>query len=120
MHHSHAPAEPPCGAEERVAVRHRPRQSAAVTVFVHPDYRGRSGALRDVSAGGTALVLDLAVEAGALLFVQLPGRRAGRTRTLAARVVHLTKLPTGEWLAGCRWQLPLTGDDVRQALHALA
>jgi hypothetical protein len=120
MHHLHAPDQPPPGAEERVSARHRPRRTAPVKVFVPPDYRVQSGALRDVSAGGAGLIVDTAVEAGTLLFVQLPGMRAGRTRTVAARVIHLTPLSTGEWLAGCRWQSPLSGDDVRLTLHAFA
>jgi hypothetical protein len=33
-------------------------------------------------------------------------------------VIHRTRLPTGEWLAGCRWQEPLSGADVRQTLLA--
>jgi hypothetical protein len=118
MHYLHPPDEPPPGADERVSARNRPRRSAGVTIFVQPDYRGRSGSLRDLSAGGAGLVLDWTTEPGALLFVQLPGMRAGRTRTVAARVVHLTRLPTGQWLAGCRWQSPLSADDVRQAMKA--
>jgi hypothetical protein len=106
------------GAEKRRSPRRRPRGSAPVSVFVQPDYRARVGALHNLSAGGAAVLLRGMVEVGDLLFVQLPGRRDGRTRTVAGRVIHRKHIRTGGWLVGCRWQSPLTDEDVRQALLA--
>lgn len=111
---SHAPTS----SEERIAARHRPRRVAPVRFFTKPDYRSREGALRDLSATGSGVIAESAVEVGALIFVQLPGRRQGVTCTRAARVVHRTPLGTGGWLLGCRWQNPLPEDEVKQALHA--
>jgi hypothetical protein len=110
----HAPAT----SEERVAARHRPRRVAPVRFFTKPDYRSRGGALRDLSATGSGVIAGTAVEVGALIFVQLPGRRQGVTCTRAARVVHRTPLSNGEWLLGCRWQDPLPDEEVKTALHA--
>jgi hypothetical protein len=112
------PDDTPTGADARRSSRQQPARVAAVTVFAQPDYRGRAAVLRDLSVGGAGVFLDDAVEVGTLLFVQLPGRRDGRTRTLAARVVYVERLNTGQCLAGCRWRGALTEEEVQQALHA--
>jgi hypothetical protein len=87
-------------------------------VFLKPEYRSRAAAVRDLSTTGAGLLVDDTVDVGALVFVQLPGRRQGVTCTRAARVAHRTLLNTGEWLLGCRWQHPLAEDDLRRVLHA--
>ena len=108
----------PAGSEERVASRHRPRRVASVRLFLRPDFRSRPADLRDLSSTGAGLMVSVAVEVDAVIFIQLPGRRSGLTCTRAARVVHRTLLSTGEWLLGCRWQHPLPEEEVRNAVRS--
>jgi hypothetical protein len=113
-----ASLHPPAAAEERVASRHRPRRLASVRLFVKPAYRSQPADLRDLSRTGAGLIVDAAVDVDALIFVQLPGRRSGVTCTRAARVVHRSRLTSGEWLLGCRWQHELPEEEVKKAVRS--
>jgi hypothetical protein len=73
--------------------------------------------IRDVSAGGVALLLQHRFEPGLALVIELPGAGPGLGDTLVARVVHVQQLPEGDWLVGCAFVSPLSEHDVRDLLR---
>jgi PilZ domain len=86
-------------------------------LLVRPLLRKRAALLRDLSADGAGLLLADPVEPGAALLIQLHGSSPGSVLTLAARVVHATRQPDGNWLVGCRLAARLRGGAWDRALR---
>src|ERR1700736_1262974 len=63
--------------------------------------------VRDVSAGGVALLVQRRFEPGMGLVIELPAAGPSLGDTLLAKVVHVQRLPEGDWLVACAFLSPL-------------
>ena len=69
----------------------------------------RRGWLLEVSADGAGLLVTEEVPAGTQLALEL----APAVGVVQARVVHSCELGDGAWQVGCRFEHPLSDDDLR-------
>ena len=69
--------------------------------------------VQDISATGIGLHVRQALKPGTVLVLTLQTRDHRLSRPLPVRVMHSTALADGEWLAGCRFIRPLSGQDFR-------
>ncbi len=87
-----------------------------VRFLVRPSFQSGRAFLQDVSRIGLSLLLSHRLEPGAVLFIQMRGTRKGNTHTHLAKVVHVTRQPTGVWVVGCRLTCPLSDEELGLAL----
>jgi c-di-GMP-binding flagellar brake protein YcgR len=114
---SNGPESQSAMAERRAAVRYlcnlktmfQPGTSAA------EDLRW-SGVIRDVSVGGLGLVLGRKYDAETILTVELQSKDRRFTRSLVARVVHVSPHEGGRWLHGCAFARPLEERELQALL----
>jgi c-di-GMP-binding flagellar brake protein YcgR len=76
-----------------------------------------TGTVRDISAGGIAVVLNRRFEPGTLLIVDLPGHSKSASRPRPVRVVHATPEREGQWLIGCAFASPLSQNEILNILQ---
>ncbi len=76
-----------------------------------------SARIKDISAGGMGLVLTRRFERGTSLAIEIPATAASPADTLLAKVMHVTRLPGGEWLLGCAFVSTLGDDEVQNLLR---
>ena len=111
--------KPPQGVELRV----RERFSCGLETSCQPlAARGDndmcwSARIKDISAGGMGLVLTRRFERGTCLAIEIPATVASPADTLLAKVMHVTRLPGGQWLLGCAFVSILGDDEVKNLLR---
>jgi hypothetical protein len=112
--------ESPGGKERRVRVRYpTDRESMCQPGEGRLDQVWWLARITDISTTGIALVLQQLRQkfpAGTLLTVELQNWAGDVSRTLQARVVHMTPNPEGGWIMGCAFVTPLTEEDLKALL----
>ncbi len=78
-----------------------------------PENRTFTAQVINLSASGVGLSVMAAIEAGALLSVDLVGTGGKVVRTILACVVHVTKQTTGEYALGCNFIRELDEEDLK-------
>ena len=73
------------------------------------------GIIRDISAGGMALVLRQRLEPGTVLIVELE-TKTGRPRRALVHVIHSTEEKPNRWITGCGFPAPLSEQELRDFL----
>jgi hypothetical protein len=108
-----AEAVPRKAEERRVGLRY-PASGQTTVQPVNGAGPGRLPArLRNISRGGINLLVDRALEPGALLSVDLPGGEGRPTQAVLACVVHVRPHGAGEWAIGCTFSQELADGDLR-------
>ena len=102
----------PQQTEGRAEVRRR----RPCRVLVRPSFQARPAWLQELSCQRIGLVTHEGFAVGTALAVQLECRHADISGVLRARVLHVTQLPGGFWLLGCRLVRPLAFHELL-ALH---
>jgi hypothetical protein len=74
---------------------------------------GWLGRLRDISAGGLALLLRRRFEPGALLIIDLSDKLQAKERSFAVHVVHATPEGKRRWIIGCEFISPLSEEELQ-------
>ncbi len=78
-----------------------------------PENRTYSGQVINLSASGVGLEVNIAVEAGTLISVDLSGMDGQVIRTILACVVHVTSESSNHWSLGCNFIRELTEEDLK-------
>jgi PilZ domain len=73
--------------------------------------------IKDISVGGMGLVLTRRFERGTSLAIEIPATASTPSDTLLAKVMHVTRLPDGQWLLGCAFVSILGDDEVQNLLR---
>jgi serine/threonine protein kinase len=73
--------------------------------------------VRDVSAGGIAVLLARRFEPGTDLFIELWAGAGGQPRRLPARVVRVQAERAGHWIHGCSFDTPLAEAELAALLR---
>jgi hypothetical protein len=73
--------------------------------------------VRDVSAGGIALLMYRPLRPGTVLTVYLRRPNVDSTHLLLVRVIHTRRHVRGQWLVGCMLPRPVSDDEL-EALRA--
>src|SRR5262249_45548024 len=109
-------ASPP-GAERRTWVRYLSRlQGNCRPVGRNKTVDYWPGRLRDISTGGTRLLMGRRFEPGTLLALELPVAAGEQPRLLLARVVRVVNEGLGEWSHGCSFVHQIAEDDLQTLL----
>jgi hypothetical protein len=74
------------------------------------------GWVLDLSARGVGVQLEQPVTASTHVLLQIKSKDSKKSFELAARVVHATMTPCGEWHVGCELLRQLTPEDLDQLL----
>jgi hypothetical protein len=74
--------------------------------------------VKNISAKGMGLVLNSAIERGALLSVKLEGPAQRFSQPLLVRVVRVTERHAGVWQLGCTFAIALDEEEVSAFLRA--
>ena len=75
------------------------------------------GTVRDISAGGVALVLNRRFEPGSLLIIDLSAKTKTASQPRPVRVVHATTERKGRWIIGCAFASPLSQEELQSILR---
>lgn len=106
-------AKDTAGPARRASVRHPHGKSVLGEVIALPANKPILFKVKDISLGGLGLLCEETVSKGAFLAIKL--EKSGSSRTLRARVIHIT--PQGKsFLLGCRLLDPLTTDELDSLL----
>jgi hypothetical protein len=101
------------GPSRRASVRHPHGKMAFGEVIALPANKPILFKVKDISLGGLGLICEEHVMKGAFLAIKLEG--SNYTRTLRARVIHVT--PQGRsFLLGCRLLDELTSEELESLL----
>ena len=100
----------------RATVRYQCPPATPGRVILVNDQEFQRGWVQDLSATGIGMHLNRPLAVGTLVVIQMKSAGAKKTCELAARVVHATQRPTGEWLVGCELVTKLSDDDLEALL----
>jgi PilZ domain len=75
-----------------------------------------SAEIKDISAGGMALLAERCFEPGTVLVIE-PPRKADISASLLARVVRAERHDTGKWTMGCQLVYRMGDDKLRELLN---
>jgi c-di-GMP-binding flagellar brake protein YcgR len=98
--------------ERRVWVRFPADLETRLVAPTRPDEPGLPARIRDVSRGGTKVLVSRAFDPGSLLTVVLPSSSGKTSLAVLACVVHCQPAGEGEWLLGCSFSAELDDDDL--------
>jgi hypothetical protein len=73
--------------------------------------------VREISTGGVGLLLTRPLEVGASILVELPS--GTDTCSIAGRIAHCHRDPTGRWHIGCEFAIPRTEIELKAILASL-
>jgi hypothetical protein len=68
--------------------------------------------VRDISAGGVGLLIDLRFEPGTALAIRLHTPNAKAALPLSVQVRHVVAGPNGTWVLGSAWNRELTAEEI--------
>jgi hypothetical protein len=102
--------------EKRSWERYRCTNKRDAAVLLSPGLQRFEAVLRDISAKGIGMLLDMQLLPGTFLVIQLICRRAGFSGDLSGTVRHSTKQADGTWVVGCSLSRSLADDEVRSLL----
>lgn len=100
------------GANRRATVRYQCAPATSGRVVLAEDYEFQRAWVLDLSTGGVGLSMSRGVRAGTSLVIQLKSANRQKVYELAARVAHVTPMPTGDFRIGCEFFQSLSGDDL--------
>src|SRR5437868_2372366 len=105
-----APAQDaPAQAERRLWLRYPANLTASILPAAEAPADSRvSAKVRDLSLGGTNLLVDRPFQAGQLLTLEFPQSSDGGTHTVLACVVRVSEAGEGQWTLGCVFSRELT------------
>lgn len=121
MAHSNGVAQPEHSARAP-AVERRLWERLACTrpiprrLTLEPGHDIQDGWVVDLSMGGMGLLLNVPLEPGEVLSLELESHPDCSPVTLRARVVRSRQLPEGDWLLGCQFMLPLQEEVLQDLL----
>jgi serine/threonine protein kinase len=111
-----ASVAPPRPAERRATVRSLSRLKGTCRPYA-ADKKGQWNAdVRDVSAGGMALVVSRRFEPGTVLQVKLPGTEGASRREYVVGVVRLQADSPKTWVIGCIFPRRMSDEEVQSLL----
>jgi PilZ domain len=99
----------------RAFVRYRCERPPARRVFFVESYQKATVEIHDLSCGGIGLIFSASLAPGTLLFIDLMGMEV--PVEFLAHVVHATARSDGQWTIGCRFDRPLSSDELGLALE---
>jgi hypothetical protein len=85
-------------------------------LILEPNHELNGGWVVDVSIGGLGLLVDVPLEPGEVLSVELESQPRCAPLVLRARVVRTQHLPEGDWLLGCQFLEPMREEDLEDLL----
>jgi hypothetical protein len=106
------PPKPRARSNQRVSVRYRCGPATAGRVNVAEKHEFLRAWVLDLSAQGVGLLVPRQLDVGQLVIITVKTMSNQRTYELPAQVVHVTKNPQGEWVAGFALNHPLTSEDL--------
>jgi hypothetical protein len=89
--------------DQRLWMRFATNREASFQKVGDPEKRTYAARIINLSASGVGLAVTSAVDAGALLSVDLRGADGRVARTILACVVHVATQPEGHWALGCNF-----------------
>jgi len=108
--------ERPSKPENRAWKRFGCDVKADYSLVADPQKKVRPAQVVNISAGGIGLKVTEAVEAGALLSLELSHIGGTGSRTILACVVHVIARAGGEWVLGCNFIHELSEADLQVLL----
>lgn len=115
-----APSSPnspePGGIERRASTRYPCNLATSCRLIAAVEGDSWPGRVRNISAGGVSLVLSQPVESGTLLAVELRSTIRNFSRLVQVRVVYCIEHPSGDYILGGAFVLPLTDDELKAFL----
>jgi PilZ domain len=90
--------------------------SATFQLVATAEQTPRPAKVVNLSVAGIGLMVDRAVENGALLSVELHNASGTVERTMLACVVHVNRQPKGQWALGCNFIRSLGEKDLQALL----
>jgi hypothetical protein len=111
-----APVPQRKGRERRVTVRYAINKKACINVVVVLKNEPRVANVRDISAGGIALVLEKPLVSGTLLTAELYNASRLFFCSRLMRVTHSALEADGTFLIGCQFSTPLAYDQLQALL----
>jgi hypothetical protein len=103
-------------AERRAWVRYPCDLDSSCRPVVAAPNRRWPARVRNVSSGGICVALDRRFEPGALLTIEVQAGGIGAAFTFVAKVIHVTKEESGNWLLGCAFRSQLSEDEIQTLL----
>ena len=97
--------------DQRMWMRFATDRQASFQKVGDPENQNYLAQVINLSASGVGLAVTIAVEAGALLSVDLRGPDGDVARTILACVVHVTTQADGHWALGCNFIRELSEED---------
>lgn len=109
----------PANAESRAWVRYPCDTVIAFQpIDARKDGTWHSATIKNISAKGLGLNLDMAVQRGAILSVKLEGVSQRLSQPLLVRVVRVADQASGGCHVGCTFAIPLGEEELRALLHS--
>jgi hypothetical protein len=105
------------GLNRRACIRYRCTRPIPRRMAIAESFASLDGWLTDISVIGLGLLLDRALDAGTLLYVELESSPEAAPVELLAHVVQNTATPEGDWLIGCEFVNRLDEADLRALLR---
>ena|SRR5262245_60312965 len=99
-------------ADRRRAPRRQPALGTFLRLELVAGQGKRLGLVWNISASGVSLLFNDALQAGTMLQGDLATER-GAALPVSLRVVHVSKLQTGDYILGCQFERPLSADEMR-------
>jgi c-di-GMP-binding flagellar brake protein YcgR len=100
-------------SDQRTWMRFPINLKANFQIIGDPANRSFSAQVINLSANGVGLEVTLAIDAGALLSVDLIGTEEKVIRTILACVVHVTTKSSNHWSLGCNFIRQLSEEDLK-------
>src|SRR5262249_37365814 len=99
-------------AERRRAPRRQPALATFLRLELGAGQGKRLGLVWNISASGVSLLFNEELRAGATLRGDLVTEH-GAALPVVLRIVHVSKLQTGDYILGCQFERPLSAEDMR-------
>lgn len=106
-----APAVP--ASERRLSPRRQPALGTTCRLSAGPEGERATGLVWNISLHGVSMLLHHRPQPGATLCGELHNADGSAALAVALRVAHVSQLRTGDYMAGCQFQRPLTAEEVR-------
>jgi hypothetical protein len=108
-----APPPESDAAERRIAPRRQPAMGTVCRLVPAAGQDPPVGLVWNISATGVSMLLHEPPATGTQLLGVLETMTGGTTLAIAARVVHVKQLETGDYFLGAHFHRPLTTDDLK-------
>lgn len=99
--------------ERRVADRRQPALGTVCRLDAGGSGSTHLGLVWNLSTSGISMLMHTALEPGTELRGQLATMDENASLAVSARVIHLRKLHTGDYMIGAHFQTPLSTEEMR-------